>query len=302
MLYTKLQPSILLRPTLLFIFSAFSSLSVGAPSHYELVIGENNHDVVSWGTQRHLLEATNAEPTQNTSLILAADRTHRKDPRNGFKYYKGGWNISEKHYFSSVGFSAAPLFILGAIWFVGLGLCMLVIGLCHCFCQHQHTHCYSRTAYLLSLTFLTVFTITAIIGCAVLYLGQGKFHNEATKTLEYVVEQAESVVESFGNVSTYLNASKNVGVAQFSLSANIKQKIDSVENKINASSTILQQETVDNADRIQHFLDSVSEIGSYYICRCDAAVRFAWFWNYSTTDSSGTRPDQTDDDVNQQTD
>ncbi|KAM6582323.1 hypothetical protein CsatB_009325 [Cannabis sativa] len=219
---------------------------------------EKNNGMVSWSTQKHLLEATNAKPiTQNSPLILAAERTHRKDPSNGFNYYKGGWNISEKHYFSSVGFSAAPLFIIGAIWFVGFGLCMLVIGLCQCFCQYQHYSHYSRTTYLLSLTFLAVFTITAIIGCVVLYLGQGKFHNETTKTLEYVVEEAESVVKSLENVSTYLNASKNVGVAQFSLPANIKQRIDSVENKINASSTILQQGTGDNANRIQHFLDSV---------------------------------------------
>ncbi|KAF4386190.1 hypothetical protein F8388_016442 [Cannabis sativa] len=219
---------------------------------------EKNNGMVSWSTQKHLLEATNAKPiSQNSPLILAAERTHRKDPSNGFNYYNGGWNISEKHYFSSVGFSAAPLFIIGAIWFVGFGLCMLVIGLCQCFCQYQHYSHYSRTTYLLSLTFLAVFTITAIIGCVVLYLGQGKFHNETTKTLEYVVEEAESVVKSLENVSTYLNASKNVGVAQFSLPANIKQRIDSVENKINASSTILQQGTGDNANRIQHFLDSV---------------------------------------------
>ncbi|XP_060965966.1 uncharacterized protein LOC115704919 [Cannabis sativa] len=249
MLYTKLQPFILL-----FIFSAVSSLGWATPSHYE----EKNNGMVSWSTQKHLLEATNAKPiSQNSPLILAAERTHRKDPSNGFNYYKGGWNISEKHYFSSVGFSAAPLFIIGAIWFVGFGLCMLVIGLCQCFCQYQHYSHYSRTTYLLSLTFLAVFTITAIIGCVVLYLGQGKFHNETTKTLEYVVEEAESVVESLENVSTYLNASKNVGVAQFSLPANIKQRIDSVENKINASSTILQQGTGDNANRIRHFLDSV---------------------------------------------
>ncbi|OMP01471.1 hypothetical protein COLO4_11837 [Corchorus olitorius] len=49
---------------------------------------------------------------ENSTLVLAADRTHRKDPLDNFNYYKGGWNITEKHYFSSVGFTAAPLFLI----------------------------------------------------------------------------------------------------------------------------------------------------------------------------------------------
>ncbi|PON36889.1 hypothetical protein TorRG33x02_348390 [Trema orientale] len=238
---------------------------------------ENDHDVVSWELRRHLLETTNAEHVQNSSLILAAERTHRRDPLDDFKYYKGGWNISEKHYFSSVGFTAAPLFIIAATWFLGFGLCVLVIGLCHCCCRHKRSSTYSRTAFVLSLIFLLVFTIAAIIGCVVLYMGQGKFHSETTNTLDYVVQQADSVVKSLGNVSNYLNAAKNVSVAQFSLPANVDQSIDSVEKKINASSTILQQGTGDNADGIQRVLDSVSEIDSYHNCRCDAAIGFYWF-------------------------
>lgn len=39
-----------------------------------------------------------AEDVSNSSLILAKERTNRKDPSDGFKYYKSGWNISEKHY------------------------------------------------------------------------------------------------------------------------------------------------------------------------------------------------------------
>lgn len=62
---------------------------------------ENDCKVVSWGTitKRHVLEATNAELVQSPSLILAPKRTHRRDPLDGFNYYRGGWNISEEHYF-----------------------------------------------------------------------------------------------------------------------------------------------------------------------------------------------------------
>jgi hypothetical protein len=49
---------------------------------------------------RYLVEGTNTEAVQNPSLILAADRTHRRDVLDNFRYYKGGWNIREKHYLS----------------------------------------------------------------------------------------------------------------------------------------------------------------------------------------------------------
>lgn len=38
------------------------------------------------------------ESGENSSLILAAKRTRRKDPADNFKLYTGGWNISNSHY------------------------------------------------------------------------------------------------------------------------------------------------------------------------------------------------------------
>ncbi|XP_060174348.1 uncharacterized protein LOC132605092 [Lycium barbarum] len=60
--------------------------------------GENEHNAVhSWGTKRILAESPNCQPS---SLILAANRTHRKDPLNDYNKYSGGCNISEPHYWA----------------------------------------------------------------------------------------------------------------------------------------------------------------------------------------------------------
>ena len=55
-----------------------------------------NSGLVPWETRRSLAEASG----DNSSLILAAKRTHRKDPNDGFNYYTGGWNISNSHYWA----------------------------------------------------------------------------------------------------------------------------------------------------------------------------------------------------------
>ena len=65
---------------------------------------------------RFLLDDIAAEPFENSpfplenspfpldyspsSVPLAAERTRRKDPLDGFKKYTNGWNISEKHYWA----------------------------------------------------------------------------------------------------------------------------------------------------------------------------------------------------------
>ena len=48
------------------------------------------------------VDGTNSsvQVVDNSSFILAAGRTHRRDPLNNFKDYTHGWNISEKHYWA----------------------------------------------------------------------------------------------------------------------------------------------------------------------------------------------------------
>ncbi|MFS8000421.1 putative transmembrane protein [Helianthus anomalus] len=70
--------------------------------------GVINGDDHRRGIERILLETVGDD---NSSLILADKRTRRKDPSNDFKYYTGGWNISDPHYiFVSLNFIFAYKF------------------------------------------------------------------------------------------------------------------------------------------------------------------------------------------------
>ncbi|KAF5197150.1 Envelope glycoprotein b, partial [Thalictrum thalictroides] len=53
------------------------------------------------GQRRFIAEGSRTdESVNNSSLILAAERTKRRDPLNDFNRYTGGWNISERHYWA----------------------------------------------------------------------------------------------------------------------------------------------------------------------------------------------------------
>ncbi|KAF3788119.1 hypothetical protein EJ110_NYTH21675 [Nymphaea thermarum] len=195
---------------------------------------------------------------ENSSFVLAANRTYRKDPLNGFNRYTGGWNITNVEYWASVGFTAAPLFVIAAAWFVFFGLTLFFICCCYCCCSHRRQgYPYSRVAYALSLIFLIFFTVAAIVGCVVLYKGQGKFHSSTTSTLKYVVGQADLTVSNLRNFSTYLAAAKSIGVDQIFLPADDQAKIDTIQMKLNATANELGSQTAKNSDDIQQLLDSV---------------------------------------------
>uniref|UniRef100_A0A5B7A766 Transmembrane protein n=2 Tax=Davidia involucrata TaxID=16924 RepID=A0A5B7A766_DAVIN len=261
--YRSLSFSLL--TTFLFFSSTFFSFSHGEP-HFPTIqttptsgkVNEGKYGVVvSLGTRRLLVEGPSGnESVGNSTIALAAERTHRKDPLDGFKRYTGGWNISERHYWASVGFTAAPLFVIAGVWFVVFGMCLSLICLCYCCCRRE-PYGYSRTAYAFSLIFLILFTTAAIVGCVVLYTGQGKFHNSTTKTLQYVVTQANTTVEKLRNVSEYLAAAKLIRVDQVFLPSNVQTDIDQIETKINSSASTLSDRALDNSNDIQDLLDSV---------------------------------------------
>ncbi|KAJ6406185.1 hypothetical protein OIU84_009834 [Salix udensis] len=211
----------------------------------------------SWGARRSVVEAPISEPVEDSPvLVLAPKRTYRKDPLNDFKRYTGGWNISDRHYWASVGFTAAPLFAIAAIWFLVFGLCLLCGCLCY-FCCKRQRYGYSRTAYALSLVFLVLFSICAIIGCVVLYTAQQRFHKSTTETLEYVVNQADTTVDKLRTVSDFIASAKLIGVDQVFLPSNVQTDIDQIGIRINSSATVLADKTVDNSDDIRDLLDSV---------------------------------------------
>ncbi|KAJ6434879.1 hypothetical protein OIU84_000177 [Salix udensis] len=233
----------LLSFTLLLLTSVSHGASVPFPSFSALppaVVGRADgakYEVeFSWGTRRPVVEAPIGEPVDNSPvLVLAPKRTYRKDPLNDFKRYTGGWNISDRHYWASVGFTAAPLFCYR---------CSLRFG-------------YSRTAYTLSLIFLILFSICAIIGCVVLYTAQESFHKSTTETLEYVVNQADATVDKLRAVSDFIASAKLVGVDQVFLPSNVQTDIDQIGTRINSSASVLADKTVDNSEDIKDLLDSV---------------------------------------------
>ncbi|GMH04188.1 hypothetical protein Nepgr_006027 [Nepenthes gracilis] len=237
--------------------SLLTQILAPAAKKMKVINGDDCSGVLS-STRRRAV----AEIVDNSSLILAEDRTNRRDPTDGFKHYRA--------------------------WFVIFGLTLCFIYLCFCCCRRE-PYGYSRTCYALSLIFLMLFTIAAIIGCIVLYTGQGKFHTSTTNTLDYVVSQADETVNKLNSVSGYLAAAKNIGVGQFSLPAGAKTKINDIQLKINTSANTLAVKTHDNSKKIQRVLNIVRTALVVVAALASSCRNIYFMWCFSSSSQCGRR-------------
>ncbi|KAH0457440.1 hypothetical protein IEQ34_012755 [Dendrobium chrysotoxum] len=248
MAFARGNASLLLLLTICILFISSDVVSLKKPSSER-----GRHSFVPF---RRSVGEISTKLVNNNSFVLASERTERRDPLNNFKDYTGGWNISNRHYWASVGFTAAPLFIIALVWFVIFGL-ILISSACYYCCCRRPIDSYSRVAYAISLILLLFFTLAAIVGCILLYNGQGKFHSSTFDTLDYVVGQANITVENLRDFSGNLSAAKRIKVTNLLVPGDLQGRIDEIVTKVNTSADDLDRRATDNSKNIRDVLETV---------------------------------------------
>ncbi|TYI51398.1 hypothetical protein E1A91_D12G173300v1 [Gossypium mustelinum] len=241
-------------------FCCLSSVPVLAQNgpltdHVKLISGGVN--LGAWNNEISELPQAPAPTTYESpsTLVLAAQRTNRPDLLRHFKHYHGGWNITNRHYWASVGFTGAVGFIFAALWFVSFGLVLLAYHYCRWRVDikgkrtdHSQTIC---------LILLILFTSAAAIGCILLSVGQDEFHGEVLHTLKYVVNQSDYTVQILNNVTQYLSLAKTINVAELFLPSNVITDTDKLNIDLNAAADTLTENTDENAVKIRRVFNAV---------------------------------------------
>ncbi|XVE92074.1 hypothetical protein REPUB_Repub01dG0066200 [Reevesia pubescens] len=245
---------------LLVAFGCFSSVPVLAQNgpitdHVKFIFGGVN--LGAWKNEiSELAQApapTNDDPP--STLVLAAHRTNRPDILQHFKHYLGGWDITNRHYWASVGFTGAAGFIFAALWFVSFGLVLVVY---HC-CGWRINIKGKRSDHpqMICLIMLILFTSAAATGCILLSIGQDEFHDEGLNTLKYVVNQSDYTVQILKNVTQYLSLAKTINVAQVFLPSDVLTDIDKLNIDLNTAADTLIEKTSENAGKIRRVFNVV---------------------------------------------
>lgn len=256
----------ILFPTLVFLY--LSCLTIrpvaaicSARTQSQLIF---NPEYTTWPTttfHRSLQQVASAPDTgsniTNKHLILAEHRTARRDPLDRFHVYRQGWDIRNKDYWASVALTGAPGFVLAAVW-LAVGLVHLLVLCCCCCCCRDSLKGSHQGGNLFPLLLLLIFTGAAVAGCVLVYTGQGKFYDELSDTLDYVVQQSETVVVKLRNVSAALAETQKIDVLNFTLSSSDRgQQIQQLSAQLNSAATNLETQTNENAHRIRSGLTKV---------------------------------------------
>ncbi|XP_028555278.1 uncharacterized protein LOC110092209 isoform X3 [Dendrobium catenatum] len=188
-------------------------------------------------------------PDAGFLLVLAAKRTRRPDVLNKLRPYRGGWDITNKHYWASVGFTGAAGFILAFIWFLSFAFAFAVFH----FCDWRTTikeKASERSKQGIYLLLLLLFTCAASIGCILLSVGQDEFHDEVFNTLTFVVQQSDFIVQILRNVTDYLSLAKTISVDEFYISSDVQNRINKLDVDLRSAAFIILEKTTENSEKI----------------------------------------------------
>ncbi|MQL95328.1 hypothetical protein Taro_028020 [Colocasia esculenta] len=170
------------------------------------VRGGNAYGAYSEPGRRNLVEEQKAVDPSRT-----LDRTARVDPLDGFKRYRGGYNITNKHYWSSTiftgiyGYGTAVLFLLGGLVYAGV---LLVASLC-CIRQGKKSksHPCTKGYYCLwPMPIGVLFTLQAIIASGVVLAGSTRFNSRANSVKSIIEETARRASGTIYNVTRSVQA------------------------------------------------------------------------------------------------
>lgn len=228
---SEMGSSIVLRYTLV---SMTVILALRTPEIQGQSIPSTNFAPPQVQAESKLIQANNASEPMRQS-----DNTVRVDPLDNFNKYRGGFNLTNKHYWSSTVFTGVHGYALGVLWLLcGIlyGCFLLATRLC---CKNRksgklkkrqlcHKQCYLWQWHIFLAIFFTLF---AIVAFGLVLGGNARFHSQAKSVVNIIITTADeasgtiyNTTEAMKEMRNNLDSTGNTVVSSFLTSTS--QKLD----------------------------------------------------------------------------
>ncbi|THU46186.1 hypothetical protein C4D60_Mb09t02290 [Musa balbisiana] len=219
-------------------------------------------DLTKIGTDERILigDVNISEPASALSA-----RTQRVDPLNSFKKYKGGYNITNTHYWSSTIYTGRYGYIIGAIWIIG-GLVYASILLItktrfvNKEPKHKKRFAFSDKYCVWPILIAIILAFLAMVPSGIVLGGSAKFCSRAKTIKNIIMETSEEAAQTIYNVtgaveamgritefyggfkgSSYLNSTSQKLIKKAS---NIQRKAETSMLSLNKGIKILEAVTI----------------------------------------------------------
>lgn len=181
------------------------------------------------------------QPSSQTQLL--AVRGDRRDPLDNFRKYRGGYDVTNKHYWASVVYTGIYGFAIGAAWLL-LGA-LITLGACFklCCCRRPKVaERRSRAYYWIPRILAFLLSLFAIGVIITMFVRNSQLHDRAFKVRDSIAASANDATSTVRNVSNTLSnvdttvSKYNIeGLNSSTLSStvrNLNQQADSIDNTV----------------------------------------------------------------------
>ncbi|XWS35309.1 hypothetical protein CRYUN_Cryun21dG0114800 [Craigia yunnanensis] len=134
-----------------------------------------------------------------------SDDTVRVDPLDNFNKYRGGFDITNKHYWSSVIFTGVYGYTIGLLWLLsGILYGGYLLATAYCCKRNRKSRAkspYHKQYYLWPILLAIIFTILAIVASGLALGGTSRFHSEAKTVVNIIISTANEASETIYNTT-----------------------------------------------------------------------------------------------------
>ncbi|XVF29439.1 hypothetical protein REPUB_Repub15cG0121100 [Reevesia pubescens] len=143
--------------------------------------------------------------SNESQFMRQSDDTVRVDPLDNFNNYRGGYDITNMHYWSSIIFTGVYGYSIGLLWL----LCGILYGgylLATAYCCKRNGKSKTKSichkqCYLWPILLSIIFTILAIVATGLALAGTARFHSEAKTVVDIIIQTANEASETIYNTT-----------------------------------------------------------------------------------------------------
>ncbi|XP_052115484.1 uncharacterized protein LOC107477058 [Arachis duranensis] len=177
-------------------------------------------------------------PGNVSEPIRPKDNTVRVDPYDNFKKYRGGFNITNKHYWSSVVFTGVYGYAIGVLWLLCGILCGLFFLIINCCCQSFGGN---KGCDLLPIPLAILLLIIAMAASGLVLAGSAKFRCHASSSVNVVINTADKASGIIFNITGALK-----GIPTELVDADIASKLNTTSQRFDTAAQNITQEAAKN--------------------------------------------------------
>ncbi|KAG6551347.1 hypothetical protein Mapa_007133 [Marchantia paleacea] len=269
--FARTQILVSVRQFVLLLLALSSILSIRSDNFDQQSIGNNENlegwepdaaisPMENWSQRRILLQEADNSTRAGANGRPLAVKGGRLDPFDGFRKYRGGYDVESKHYWGSVAFTGIFGYALAAAWLL-LGL---ILGLSHCCMRYCCKRKSRRTSSLdppqisycwLAVLSVVLLTVGALGGCVALYIGDRHFTVEARNVEGTLNRASDNATGTIGNITAAITQVQQL-VEPYESSASTLEIVNTKARLINESQSI-QQTVDDNTDTFHDIITAM---------------------------------------------